>query len=195
MGTISGNQDRARFISYASGDVKFDEDAKKAGWTREVVMSDSTAFDRLGMLQAFNMTMPGVPVIYYGDEYGSIGANDPDNRRMMKFDKLSNREKNLRKLVQELVHLRRNSMSLLYGTTQVMAENNGLLAIKRSYFGEESTVFFNENAISMNIALNDARFREIGTAINAIETDKNIQIKAGNFMILQIKKEDKNAVN
>jgi cyclomaltodextrinase len=146
-------------------------------------------------LQAFNMTMPGVPVIYYGDEYGSIGANDPDNRRMMKFDKLSNREKNLRKLVQELVHLRRNSMSLLYGTTQVMAENNGLLAIKRSYFGEESTVFFNENAISMNIALNDARFREIGTAINAIETDKNIQIKAGNFMILQIKKEDKNAVN
>jgi cyclomaltodextrinase len=195
MGTISGNQDRARFISYASGDVKFDEDAKKAGWTREVVMSDSTAFDRLGMLQAFNMTMPGVPVIYYGDEYGSIGANDPDNRRMMKFDKLSNREKNLRKLVQELVHLRRNSMSLLYGTTQVMAENNGLLAIKRSYFGEESTVFFNENAISMNIALNDARFRKIGTAINAIETDKNIQIKAGNFMILQIKMEDKNAVN
>ncbi|AUC78980.1 alpha-amlyase [Nonlabens sp. MB-3u-79] len=187
MGNISGNQDRARFISYASGDVKFDEDAKKAGWTREIVMSDSTAFDRLGMLQAFNMTMPGVPVIYYGDEYGSIGANDPDNRKMMKFNGLSDREKNLRQLVQELVQLRRNSMSLLYGTTQVMAENNGLLVIKRSYFGEETTIFFNENAISMNIAGNDARFRESGTAINAIETDKNLQIKPGNFMILQIK--------
>ena len=187
MGNISGNQDRARFISYASGDVKFDEDAKKAGWTREIVMSDSTAFDRLGMLQAFNMTMPGVPVIYYGDEYGSIGANDPDNRKMMKFNGLSDREKNLRQLVQELVQLRRNSMSLLYGTTQVMAENNGLLVIKRSYFGEETTIFFNENAISLNIAGNDARFRESGTAINAIETDKNLQIKPGNFMILQIK--------
>ena len=187
MGNISGNQDRARFISYASGDVKFDEDAKKAGWTRKIVMSDSTAFDRLGMLQAFNMTMPGVPVIYYGDEYGSMGANDPDNRKMMKFNGLSDREKNLRQLVQELVQLRRNSMSLLYGTTQVMAENNGLLVIKRSYFGEETTIFFNENAISMNIAGNDARFRESGTAINAIETDKNLQIKPGNFMILQIK--------
>jgi hypothetical protein len=75
-----------------------------------------------------------------------------------------------------------------------MLENNGLLAIKRSYFGEETTVFFNENAISMNIAGNDSRFRESGTVINAIETDKNIQIKAGNFMILQIKMEDKNAV-
>ena len=143
--------------------------------------------NRLGMLQAFNMTMPGVPVIYYGDEYGSIGANDPDNRKMMKFNGLSDREKNLRQLVQELVQLRRNSMSLLYGTTQVMAENNGLLVIKRSYFGEETTIFFNENAISMNIAGNDARFRESGTAINAIETDKNLQIKPGNFMILQIK--------
>ncbi|QJP34175.1 alpha-amylase [Nonlabens sp. Ci31] len=195
MGNISGNQDRARFISYASGDVKFDEDAKKAGWTREIMMSDSTAFDRLGMLQAFNMTMPGVPVIYYGDEYGSIGANDPDNRKMMKFNGLSDREKNLRQLVQELVHLRRNSMSLLYGTTQVMAENNGLLVIKRSYFGEETTIFFNENAISMNIAGNDARFRESGTAINAIETDKNFQIKPGNFMILQIKSKKSNTPN
>ncbi|WP_213521296.1 alpha-amylase family glycosyl hydrolase [Nonlabens sp.] len=195
MGNISGNQDRARFISYASGDVTFDEDAKKAGWTRDIVMSDSTAFDRLGMLQAFNMTMPGVPVIYYGDEYGSIGANDPDNRKMMKFNGLSDREKNLRQLVQELVHLRRNSMSLLYGTTQVMAENNGLLVIKRSYFGEETTVLFNENAISMNIAGNDARFRESGTAINAIETDKYLQIKPGNFMILQIKTKKDNTTN
>lgn len=195
MGNISGNQDRARFISYASGDVTFDEDAKKAGWTRDIVMSDSTAFDRLGMLQAFNMTMPGVPVIYYGDEYGSIGANDPDNRKMMKFNGLSDREKNLRQLVQELVHLRRNSMSLLYGTTQVMAENNGLLVIKRSYFGEETTVLFNENAISMNIAGNDARFRESGTAINAIETDKYLQIKPGNFMILQIKTKKDNTPN
>ncbi|WP_292890660.1 alpha-amylase family glycosyl hydrolase [Nonlabens sp.] len=195
MGNISGNQDRARFISYASGDVTFDEDAKKAGWTRDIVMSDSTAFDRLGMLQAFNMTMPGVPVIYYGDEYGSIGANDPDNRKMMKFNGLSDREKNLRQLVQELVHLRRNSMSLLYGTTQVMAENNGLLVIKRSYFGEETTVLFNENAISMNIAGNDARFRESGTAINAIETDKYLQIKPGNFMILQFKNKKSNTPN
>lgn len=187
MGNISGNQDRARFISYASGDVKFNEDAKKAGWTREIVMSDSTAFDRLGMLQAFNMTMPGVPVIYYGDEYGSIGANDPDNRRMMKFNDLSSREQNLRELVQELVHLRRNSMSLIYGTTQVIMEENGLLGIERHYFNESTKVFFNENSLILNLGLNNARFRESGTAINAIITDKNIQIRPGNFVIIQNK--------
>lgn len=29
----------------------------------------------------FNMTYVGTPCIYYGDEYGMLGSNDPDNRR------------------------------------------------------------------------------------------------------------------
>jgi len=36
MGYISGNQDRGRFTSYAGGDLLFEEDAKVAGWTREI---------------------------------------------------------------------------------------------------------------------------------------------------------------
>lgn len=192
MGNISGNQDRARFISYASGDVSFDEDAKKAGWTREITMSDSTAYDRLGMLQAFNMTIPGVPVIYYGDEYGSIGANDPDNRRMMKFDGLSTREEQLRELVRQLAQLRRNSMSLLYGTTQVITDQNGMLVLRRAYFDEETYVYFNENPIMMNVADKNARFRESEiTIINALETDKQVQVRARNFAIIRAKNKAK----
>ncbi|BAO54421.1 neopullulanase [Nonlabens marinus S1-08] len=195
MGNISGNQDRARFISYASGDVRFDEDAKLAGWTRETQMSDSTAYDRLGMLQAFNMTIPGVPVIYYGDEYGSIGAGDPDNRKMMKFDNLTRRESQLRELVQELAQLRRNSMSLLYGTTQVITDANGMLVLRRAYFDEETYVYFNETPIMMNVADKNKRFRGSETTlINALETDSQIQVKARNFAIIQAKrKTDKNS--
>ena len=29
------------------------------------------------------MTMPGIPVLYYGDEVGLAGASDPDSRRVM----------------------------------------------------------------------------------------------------------------
>lgn len=189
MGNISGNQDRARFITYASGDLQFDEDAKLAGWTREIQMSDSTAYDRLGMLQAFNMTIPGVPVIYYGDEYGSIGAGDPDNRKMMKFDNLTRRESQLRELVQELARLRRNSMSLLYGTTQVITDADGMLVLRRAYFDEETYVYFNETPIMMNVADKNKRFRESETTlINALETDTQIQVQAGNFAIVQAKR-------
>jgi glycosidase len=31
-------------------------------------------------------TMPGVPLLYYGDEVGLAGAGDPDNRRMMSWE-------------------------------------------------------------------------------------------------------------
>ncbi len=144
MGNITGNQDRARFISYASGDVKFDEDAKKAGWTRKIEMSDTTAYDKLAMLHAFNLTTPGIPCIYYGDEYGSIGANDPDNRRMMKFDGLDNHELALKEKVTELIHLRKNSMALLYGSTSIKTDGN-VLIIKRQYFDEIIYSIFNKS--------------------------------------------------
>ncbi|RMA58838.1 alpha-amylase family glycosyl hydrolase [Ulvibacter antarcticus] len=144
MGNISGNQDRARFISYASGDVRFDEDAKKAGWTREIKMSDTTAYNKLAMLQAFNLTTPGIPCIYYGDEYGSIGANDPDNRKMMKFDDLDAHEKQLKAQVEALIHARRNSMALQYGSTEVLQANATAMVIRRHYFNDTETVIFNK---------------------------------------------------
>jgi len=144
MGNITGNQDRARFISYASGDVKFDEDAKKAGWTRNIELSDTVAYGKLAMLHAFNLTTPGIPCIYYGDEYGSIGANDPDNRRMMRFDGLNSSELALKKEVKELIYLRKNSMALLYGSTAITTENNVML-IKRKYFTDEIVVIFNKS--------------------------------------------------
>ena len=145
MGNISGNQDRARFISYASGDVRFDEDAKKAGWTREIGMSDTKAYNKLAMLQAFNLTTPGIPCIYYGDEYGSIGGNDPDNRKMMKFEGLDSFEDNLKNIVTELVKTRRNSMALQYGSTEVLVANKATLIIKRTYFNETVIVVFNKS--------------------------------------------------
>jgi len=144
MGNISGNQDRVRFISYASGDVRFDEDGKQAGWDRKIIVSDTTAYHKLEELQTFNMMIPGVPCIYYGDEYGMPGANDPDNRRMMKFTGLNKYEKKLKQRIKKLIHLRKNSMPLLYGSTKV-EEKDGLLIIRRRYFQDSVIAVFNKS--------------------------------------------------
>lgn len=145
MGNITGNQDRARFISYASGDVRFDEDPKAAGWTRDIEITDSTAFKDLEMLHAFNLVIPGVPCIYYGDEYGVPGGNDPDNRRQMKFDGLSAKEQALRTKVSDLVKMRRGHMALLYGTTELELPNDKVMAIRRSYLNDEVITIFNKS--------------------------------------------------
>jgi len=107
MGYISGNHDKPRFMAYASGDLKFGEDAKAAGWNREIGITDSTAYDKFFLFHAFNLTIPGIPVIYYGDEIGLTGGNDPDCRRMMRFDGWNNRETKLWNNIATLTHLRK----------------------------------------------------------------------------------------
>ncbi|NBW36011.1 MAG: alpha-amlyase [Cytophagia bacterium] len=155
MGNITGNQDRARFISYADGSIRFDEDAKLAGWTREIVVSDSLAYKKLQSLIAFMMTIPGVPVIYYGDEIGHPGGNDPDNRRMMRFSNLSVQEENTKKLTQQLVKLRRNNLALLYGDWQVVSQNEKQVLIKRKYFTNEVWIAFNKSNTQVTMDLSN----------------------------------------
>ena len=92
------------------------EDAKAAAWTREIGITDSTAYKKLALFHAFNLTIPGVPVIYYGDEIGMTGANDPDCRRMMRFSNWNPREQRLFNQVSELNHLRRTNLALIYGS-------------------------------------------------------------------------------
>jgi glycosidase len=151
MGYISGNQDRARFISFASGQLKLSDDAKLVGWTRDIGLPNDTAFRRLAMLHAFNMAIPGIPVIYYGDEIGLHGAGDPDNRKMMRFEGLNALENALREDVIRLAHLRRSSMPLTYGSTEMGVLSGDVLYVKRSYFDRSAVILINPNANSVSI--------------------------------------------
>ena len=76
MGLFIGNHDVTRFISEAAGDDLSDPWSHPPPQTR-----DALAFDRLWLATALTFTLPGIPVLYYGDEAGLSGANDPDNRR------------------------------------------------------------------------------------------------------------------
>lgn len=154
MGHISGNQDRARFISYADGSVDFAEDAKLAGWTRKIEIRDTVGYQRLAMLHALNFTLPGIPVIYYGDEIGMPGGNDPDNRRMMRFgDDLSGGEAHMLEQVTALANLRKGSMALLYGDLEVVHLDKDAYAYYRTYLGETAIVAFNKSAEPVELTL------------------------------------------
>lgn len=143
MGNITGNHDKARLISLAGGALSPDEDHKAAGWTRTVGVGDSIGYRKLALIQALNCTLPGVPCIYQGDEYGEPGANDPDNRRMMRFDGYSPREQAQRGLTRALVGLRRTSMPLLYGDMTTLALTDEVWVFARVYMGEIAVVALN----------------------------------------------------
>jgi glycosidase len=137
MGNISGNHDKARFISLVGGELSFDEDHKYAGWNRKVGVGNAdVAYPRLALLEAINFCIPGVPCLYQGDEYGQPGANDPDNRRMMRFDGYTSLEQQHLDKMKTMAELRRNSLPLIYGDYLPLYADKDVYAFARVYLGE-----------------------------------------------------------
>lgn len=141
MGNISGNHDQARCASVLGGAILPSEDIKEAGWTREVGYGNKEqALRKALMLEMLNMTIPGVPCVYQGDEYAEAGGNDPDNRHTMRFEGYDKEQVDFNNKVQQLIRLRRHSMPLLYGDYIPVYADENTLIYQRSYMGETVTV-------------------------------------------------------
>jgi glycosidase len=152
MGNISGNHDQIRFASIAGGAIDIHSQGKEEGWTQEIGIGDAeTAYRRSLMLETLNMTLPGVPCIYQGDEYAEVGGNDPDNRHMMRFDNLSEDELQVREQIASFARGRRRSMALLYGDFIPVVSEPDLIVFKRIYLGELVTVTIDRKKLSWDI--------------------------------------------
>ena len=160
MGNISGNHDKCRFISLAGGAVRWDENDKAAGWERHIGVTadgdkekEAHAYRMAMLLEMINFTIPGVPCVYQGDEYGEAGANDPDNRHMMKFDGLNEAQTAFLNNVKQLAKLRRNNMALIYGEYIPVEVNDNTLHFQRIYMGDVIDVIISmegESSIAIN---------------------------------------------
>jgi len=154
MGNISGNHDIARFISFAGEDLKFSDDDKESGWKRNIIVKNKVGYKKLAQLMAYIATIPGVPVIYYGDEIGMPGAGDPDNRRMMKFENLPADEANQLEITKQLFNLRKNNMALIYGDYDLLKVDKKIMAYARYYFDSAALVFFNKDSKTVKFKVN-----------------------------------------
>jgi alpha-glucosidase len=85
---------------------------------------------RMRLAVALLFTYPGVPCVYYGDEIGMVGADDPDNRRCMIWDQ-SAWNTDLRAYYQELIRLRRSSTALQHGGFQLLYAEGNTVAFMR----------------------------------------------------------------
>jgi cyclomaltodextrinase len=158
MGNITGNQDRARFISYADGSVQFNEDPKAAGWSREIQNKGQIGFDKLEQLTAFLMAVPGIPCIYYGDEIGLPGANDPDNRRMMQFENWNESQSQLHLHTKNLIQFRKENMALMYGEVIPLQQDKEALVFMRRYLDQTVICAFGKQGTVVNVNLQNYVF-------------------------------------
>lgn len=166
MGYISGNHDKPRFITLTSGEVDWSEDAKLAGWTREIESPQAFAYDKLNLLHAFNQTIPGIPVTYMGDEYGDFGANDPDNRRWIRFEdeKLTPYELRNRNVFSKLAEIRNNNLALLFGDFVFHTVDDDILTYSRTYFNNKVMVIFNKSSENKSITIQERDSKSFSNA-------------------------------
>jgi glycosidase len=86
------------------------------------------ALFRLGLL--FIMTYPGAPCVYYGDEIGISGGNDPDNRRAFLWDEAA-WDVDQRDFFKRCIEIRKSHIALRTGKFDILhAEQDVVVYIR-----------------------------------------------------------------
>ena len=96
---------------------------------------------------ALQMTIPGCPAVFYGDEIGLEGGNDPECRLAMEWDE-SKQNRELFAWYQKLIEIRKNSESLISGDFRslVCDDESNVYGFQRSTENETSIVLMNAGA-------------------------------------------------
>lgn len=88
----------------------------------------------------FQMTWPGAPTIYYGDEAGLCGWTDPDNRRTYPW---GNEDQELIRFHKDVIRIHKGSSALMTGSTKFLMGAAGVLAYGRFNEDEAYAVIIN----------------------------------------------------
>ena len=198
MGNLVSSHDKIRYMAYADGDLDINDGrAGEIAWTNPPKVDFASSYDKLKLQLAYILSIPGVPVIYYGDEIGMTGAADPDNRRMMRFDKnLNEYEKQTFKDVSKLIHTRKNHPALRYGDFLTLEANKNIYTFIRSDMNERILVILNKNESAQNVNLSIPEVYNIRRAtdlitnetLNVANNNVSININGIGYRILKLEK-------
>ena len=182
MGNLVSSHDKIRYMAYADGDLEINDGrASEFAWTNPPKVDHPSSYDKLKLHLAYILTIPGVPVIYYGDEIGMTGASDPDNRRMMRFDNdLNEYEKQTFKDVSKIIHFRSDHSALRYGDFLTLQADKNIYAYLRSDLNERILVILNKSEKEQQVNLTLPDIYNIKTANDVISAD-SFQVKDGSI--------------
>lgn len=99
---------------------------------------------KLHLAAAFQLLMPGMPMIYYGDELAMPGANDPDCRRGMYWDE-EYRDNEMLEWYKRLIQVRRTHACIVEGELAeiITRDEDGTIVLIRKNTEETVALIFN----------------------------------------------------
>ncbi len=155
--TLLGSHDKPRFLTFAGGD------------TRKLILA-----------AAFLFSFPGAPAVYYGDEIGLRGGEDPDCRRCFPWDE-SAWDKGLHATFKKLIALRKAHPALRRGEPRFLDARGRFLVLARTVPGEEVVLALNAGETEERIGFSGTRFADL---VND-EAGTEFSVPAMGFRLLQ----------
>ena len=114
-----------------------------------VVNGDEAA---LRMALLFQMTFPGAPCLYYGDELGLMGGHDPECRQGMPWDDKEGWNEGLLEYTKTLVKLRLEHPALRRGEFKTLHATDGLYIYTKTLEDEHFVGMLNVSEEEVHIA-------------------------------------------
>lgn len=116
--------------------------------TKRILTRAGGDLSAVKLIAIMKMTHVGAPMIYYGDEIGMEGGDDPDCRRTMIWDEEQwNHE--LRNLYKKLIEVRKENPALRRGSFQAkkVSDKRELYAFERAYNDNVVVVVLNNSTV------------------------------------------------
>lgn len=174
-----GTHDTVRIINALS-------DVRAHGWSKThklgYKLPDSEyekAKKKLYLASVLQFTLPGIPSIFYGDEAGIQGFDDPINRRPYPW---GSEDKEILAHYRKLGRIRRENRAVFSGGFN-MRDENGLVAYERAGGDDEILIAVNAGADDKTLIIN----KEYTSLYNNKEYKDVVDVPAGSFVILKEK--------
>lgn len=136
------NHDHSRFLTRTN---------HKVGRTQTVGAKAANENLNLGIMReaaVIQMTWPGAPTIYYGDEAGVCGWTDPDNRRTYPW---GNENNSLIYMHKELIHMHKSYEALRVGSFKFLFGCHGIISYARFTKTEQFVIVINNNDYNADV--------------------------------------------
>ncbi len=174
-----GTHDTVRIINALS-------DVRAHGWSKThklgYKLPDSEyekAKKKLYLASVLQFTLPGIPSIFYGDEAGLQGFDDPINRRPYPW---GSEDKEILAHYKKLGRIRRENRAV-FSRGFNMRDENGLVAYERTSGDDEILIAVNAGADDKTLLIN----KEYTSLYNNKEYKDVVDVPGGSFVILKKK--------
>lgn len=129
MYNMLGSHDTPRFMTECGGD-----------------------FRKAALGHLIQMTSPGAPALYYGDEIGMTGGATPDNRKLLELNPNA-QQKRLFEQVKGMIAIRKSSIALRRGDWRTVYTDDSAIAYVREHGNETALVVVNNGDKPTKVAL------------------------------------------